>query len=68
VSAFDPWAALARIKRGRLGGLGADEVPAAAGEAQFSARLGGLGGLGAERGAELPGGLVGSDDAPSARQ
>jgi hypothetical protein len=47
--AFDPWAALARIRRGRLGGLGADEAPAAAGEARFSACLGGLGGLGAER-------------------
>jgi hypothetical protein len=67
--AFDPWAALARIKRGRLGGLGADEVPAAAGEARFPDGLGGLGGLGArhpaesnsdpppvtERAAELPG-------------
>jgi hypothetical protein len=47
--AFDPWAALARIRRERLGGLGADEAPAAAGEARFSDGLGGLGGLGAER-------------------
>jgi hypothetical protein len=47
--AFDPWAALARIRRERLGGLGADEVPAAAGEARFPDGLGGLGGLGAER-------------------
>jgi hypothetical protein len=44
--AFNPWAALAKIRRERLGGLGADEAPAAAGEARFSARLAGLGGLG----------------------
>jgi hypothetical protein len=50
--AFDPWAALARIKRGRLGGLGADEVPAAAGEARFPDGLGGLSGLGARHPAE----------------
>jgi hypothetical protein len=73
--AFDPWGALAKIRRERLGGLGADEVPAAAGEARFSARLGGLGGLGAERhaasdsdpapvtegGPEPPGALVWND-------
>jgi hypothetical protein len=51
-AAFDPWAALAEIRGGRLGGLGADEAPAAAGEARFSAGLGGLGGLGARRSAE----------------
>jgi hypothetical protein len=47
--AFDPWAALARIRRERLGRLGADEAPAAAGEARFPDGLGALGGLGAER-------------------